>query len=255
MLVAFAAFCNAGRNSGGPLAGQGSGQSHAQSQHAPARRGLTPPSSRAPTASHRASATVQSCIFCSAGPASRRRCRLMSNVRPRGKPELMHSLAPSPALMKVALRPHSWSRHAQAAVATKPNTGTQSQARVALFGEQQLSSTLGGGASRQQPMRKPRSGQPCSNAKRGEVLRAQRCFLPVFSWLPEAQGSGNLAARLAFFGPRSRSKSARSGAAWPNPSIKPSPNSKPPGQRYSAVLHFLQRWPGVSPLVPAYVER
>jgi len=43
--------------------------------------------------------------------------------------------------------------------------------------------------------------------------------------------------------------------ALPNPSIKPSPNSKPPGQRYSAVLHFLQRWPGVSPLVPAYVER
>ena len=43
--------------------------------------------------------------------------------------------------------------------------------------------------------------------------------------------------------------------ALPNPSIKPSPNGKPPGQRYSAVLHFLQRWPGVSPSVPAYVER
>ncbi len=43
--------------------------------------------------------------------------------------------------------------------------------------------------------------------------------------------------------------------ALPNPSIKPSPNGKPPGQRYSAVLHFLQRWPGVWPLVPAYVER
>jgi len=48
-------------------------------------------------------------------------------------------------------------------------------------------------------------------------------------------------------GPRSK--------ALPNPSIKPSPNSKPPGQRYSAGLHFLQRWPGVSPSVPAYVER
>jgi len=47
------------------------------------KRCLTPPSSRAPTASHRASATVQYCIFCSAGPASRRRCRLMSNVRRR----------------------------------------------------------------------------------------------------------------------------------------------------------------------------
>ena len=42
--------------------------------------------------------------------------------------------------------------------------------------------------------------------------------------------------------------------ALPNPSIKPSPNSKPPGPRYSAV-HHLQRGPGVSPSVPAYVER
>ncbi len=51
------------------------------------------------------------------------------------------------------------------------------------------------------------------------------------------------------------SRLALPGKALPNPSIKPSPNSKPPGQRYSAVLHFLQRWPGVSPSVPAYVER
>ncbi len=37
----------------------------------------------------------------------------------------------------------------------------------------------------------------------------------------------------------------------PNPSLKPSPNGKPPGQRYSAGLLLLQRWPGVFPLVPA----
>jgi hypothetical protein len=40
-------------------------------------------------------------------------------------------------------------------------------------------------------------------------------------------------------------------ALTPNPSFKPSPNSKPPGRRYSAGLHFLQRRPGVSLLVPA----
>ena len=42
--------------------------------------------------------------------------------------------------------------------------------------------------------------------------------------------------------------------ALPNPSIKPSPNSKTPGPRYSAA-HHLQRGPGVFLLVPAYVER
>ena len=51
------------------------------------------------------------------------------------------------------------------------------------------------------------------------------------------------------------SRLSQSQRALPNPSIKPSPNSKPPGQRYSAGLLLLQRWPGVSPLVPAYVER
>ena len=42
--------------------------------------------------------------------------------------------------------------------------------------------------------------------------------------------------------------------ALPNPSIKPSPNGKPPGPVCGA-LHFPQPGPGVSPLVPAYVER
>ena len=39
--------------------------------------------------------------------------------------------------------------------------------------------------------------------------------------------------------------------AVPNPSFKPSPNGKPPGRRYSAGLHFVQRRPAVSPSVPA----
>ena len=166
----------------------------------------------------------------------------------------MHLLAPSPTLMKASLRPRSRSRHAQAAAATKSSKATQSQPQVARLGLLQLSSRPIEGASRQQPIRKPRSGQPCSKAKRGEALRALRCLLPVRSRFSEGQGSGSLAARLAFFGSRSRPKSARSGAAWPNPSIKPSPNSKTPGPRYSAA-HHLQRGPGVLPSVPAYVER
>jgi hypothetical protein len=43
--------------------------------------------------------------------------------------------------------------------------------------------------------------------------------------------------------------------ALPNPSIKPSPNSKAPGPRYSALSLVLQRGPGALPSVPAYVER
>jgi hypothetical protein len=43
-------------------------------------------------------------------------------------------------------------------------------------------------------------------------------------------------------------------AALPNPSIKPSPNGKPPGP-VCGLLHSPQPGPGVSPLVPAYVER
>jgi hypothetical protein len=46
-----------------------------------ARRGLTLRSSGAPTACHQARATVQVCIFCSAGLASRRRRPLTSNYK------------------------------------------------------------------------------------------------------------------------------------------------------------------------------
>ena len=45
------------------------------------RRCLTPRSSRAPTAGHQARATGTVYIFCGPGLASRRRCRLTSNVR------------------------------------------------------------------------------------------------------------------------------------------------------------------------------
>ena len=46
------------------------------------------------------------------------------------------------------------------------------------------------------------------------------------------------------------SRLALPGKALPNPSLKPRPNGKTPGPRYSAA-HHLQRGPGVSPSVPA----
>jgi hypothetical protein len=51
-------------------------------------------------------------------------------------------------------------------------------------------------------------------------------------------------------GTAARSRSERPGKALPNPSLKPRPNSKTPGPRYSAV-HHLQRGPGVFLSVPA----
>jgi hypothetical protein len=45
-------------------------------------------------------------------------------------------------------------------------------------------------------------------------------------------------------GTAARSRTERPGKALPNPSLKPRPNSKTPGPRYSAV-HHLQRGPGV----------
>ena len=41
------------------------------------------------------------------------------------------------------------------------------------------------------------------------------------------------------------------GAVRPNPSLKLSPNGKPPGPRSRYGVHFLQRGPGVLPLSPA----
>ncbi len=66
-----------------PAAGQQSPAPKAVAQRGRVQqRGLTPHSSRAPTAKHRARAAVH-VIICSAGPAFRCRCRLSSNVRPR----------------------------------------------------------------------------------------------------------------------------------------------------------------------------
>jgi hypothetical protein len=83
------------------------------------------------------------------------------------------------------------------------------------------------------------------------------CFRQV-SPQPEEEGfvRRSLHARLSFL-PQGQSRSSTSRPAprlsqeaLPNPSLKPRPNGKTPGPRYSAV-HHLQRGPGVLPSVPA----
>jgi len=220
-----------------------------RSQHAPARRGLTPPSSRAPTAKHQARATVQ-CIICSAGLAFFCWCRLMSNVRPRGKHLFMRLLAPSPALMNTSLRPRRENRRAPAAD-TKDKNSTHCFGIPAKF--------ISGGVRDGVKALRASSQSPSAGGNVAVRLgkfsypapRAEH-FMPGYSVWPSEPPARSSSTRHSVL---CRNLCRRAPAAWPNPSIKPSPNGKPPGQRYSAVLHFLQRWPGVSPLVPAYVER
>ena len=51
--------------------------------------------------------------------------------------------------------------------------------------------------------------------------------------------------------PATRKAQRITGTAWPNTSFKRSANGRPPGPRYSAGVHFLQRGPGALPSSPA----
>ena len=113
------------------------------------QRGLTPPSSRAPTAKRQGRATVQVCFYCSAALAFYCRCRLSSNVRPRGKHRFMHLPAPSPVFMNSSLR----SPCSSPAVEGTGRWRSSQMARAAFcrFSAIARYSLLCEGASRQQP--------------------------------------------------------------------------------------------------------
>jgi hypothetical protein len=87
----------------------------------------------------------------------------------------------------------------------------------------------------------PFSASASTSAKKFRGLALRLLCQPVDCELWNQGGSSGTAAR---------SSSERPGKALPNPSLKPRPNGKTPGPRYSAV-HHLQRGPGVLPSVPA----
>jgi hypothetical protein len=60
---------------------------------------------------------------------------------------------------------------------------------------------------------------------------------------------------LGYFAVGTATASGKPLSVLPNPSVNRSANGKPPGPRYSAGLHFLQRGPGALPLSPGYLER
>ncbi len=153
----------------------------------------------------------------------------------------MPPLASSPLQLIASLRLRCLSRRSPAVSAARSTKGSRSQARATRFGRQRQPSRRSEGASRQQPMRNPRSGQFQSRARLSQALRAKRRMSQVRTHLAQVQGSSFAECRSLELG--QVAKSARSGNAWPNPSLKPSPNSKAPGPRYSAE-HHLQRGPG-----------
>ena len=160
--------------------------------------------------------------------------------------------ASSPLLLNASLRLRCLNRRAPAASATRSTKGRRSLAQATRFGQQRQSSRRSEGASRQQPMRKTRSGQLGSRSWLNQALRVKRLMSQVLTHLAQVQGSSFVECRGL---ERVQvAKSARSGNAWPNPSLKPSPNSKAPGPRYSAV-HHLQRGPGAFLSGPAKLER
>jgi len=266
LIAAVFSSAQAGRTSGQArlsLQGQRQGQGNfastvsGSSSRAPARRGLTPPSSRAPTAKHLGRATVQAYFYCSAAQALRRWCRLMSNVRPRGKHRLMHLPASSPVFMKPALC--SPCRLPAVKGLVRRRSSLKVQVAFCRFANFDWHSLPCEGASRQQPG-SGSVGRRRVSACGFKVLSAHRSRRFIAAHRPhspagttQSAGSAQGARPLPAHG--QRLKQSRSGAAWPNPSIKPSPNSKAPGPRYSALSLVLQRGPGTLPLVPAYVER
>jgi hypothetical protein len=140
----------------------------------------------------------------------------------------------SPSPLNAALRLRCWSRHAPAESATRSTQRSLSLTQATRSVGQRRSSRRSEGASRPQPMRNPRSGQLKYRARLNEALRAKRLISHVLTHLAQVQGNSFVGCRGLELG--QVAKSARSGNAWPNPSLKPSPNSRALGRRGRACL-------------------
>ena len=229
---------------------------------------LTPHSSRAPTAKHRARATVQF-IICSAGPAFSCRCRLSSNVRRRTA--AMSALVASKTTVAVLALGHGSGTTFKCSVLrevcarrkttpvcahwpAEPRKGIKPRAAARCSAERVAAVALhASGCEGVSSSYRRRSSQP-------------GCFTPVTRRLKDQAGQPyrKLVLSCGFERWQEHKYTAVPGAVvvvqtlrppfpsptTPNPSFKPSPNGKAPGPRYSAGVLLLQRGPGALPLVP-----
>jgi hypothetical protein len=233
-----------------------------------AKRCLTPHSSRAPTAKHHGRATVHVCFYCSAALALCRWCRLSSNVRPHQMPVTPAAVRASGRLRVVSVL----------AVAVASNTPAEIAAgtRIKNVVRSGYKGAAGGGNASPGAVflaSEPRSGCAACRTSGGEATRwsvpwhkpalarvlgsvqVLCAAAPPPSTLRLSLRRSELAlpSHLVVAEPPAASRRGQPGGSHqvrPNPSLKPSPNSKTPGPRYSAV-HHLQRGPGVFLSVPA----
>ena len=212
-------------------------------------RGLTPRSSRAPTAGH--AGRVGGTLYILANPAraSHRWCRLSSNVRPRNSHPMEAVSCFGNATILYFVEGHYRQPVPPHAPALLRPVGSRTRSGISLQKCACASAALRASASH---------SATCTAAERVARLRSLRgrhrasasnevglsCSLSPArfrppSGTPAQAKSSAVAARL---GSPSR--------AWPNPSLKRSPNGGPPGPRVLHVYHR-PRGPGVPPLGPA----
>ena len=231
------------------------------------QRCLTPRSSRAPTASHRAR-SVARYILHSPGPASRRWCRLSSNVRPHQMP-----VAPAAVCASSKLRLSAVSAVASAASAPEEAAAVTHIKALPRSGYSKAARGGNAGSGMGLPVWQQRSGrvgrQTCGGTATGWSVRhvgLRLCGVAARSRLSYAMASAPLSLQFSLSHSVVAHTSLLSAGRHPggsvraqlggfhqvrsNPSFKPSPNGKAPGPRYSAVLLLLQRGPGALPLVP-----
>ena len=211
-------------------------------------RGLTPRSTRGPTAWHQAREAVW-CIIGFAGLAPIRRSRVTSTVRPR-KPRV----AGLRAWARFCAFPLASSR---LGVSYLSSMNPTARPRLLLF------------VPRASPLISPRHSRRALPSGTGASLRvailarqrqgsARECSWCMRLEAPRVRSSlrgaccRQLRARTQCLGSRNVT---RTGAApRPNPSVNARPNGLAPGPR-SRVVHLRPRGPGTNPSVPRYLER
>ena len=199
---------------------------------------------------------MQACIVCSAGPASRRWCRLNSNVRLRKNHMFcrcrcfplpsVQAKTRAPAELNPVFRtcpPSSKFMNTLSVSAALTSFGVRGAIRGSRLFEMETMACAGRfHVSHAQWLR------TASTQGRCRTERATPAH-PTFSSVQHATQSASRKSPSWLAAAGHRGSTVR--RAEPNPSLKLSPNGGPPGPVWRYAVHFRQFGPGVPPPVPA----